>query len=85
MPKGLIWLHVCLAFSAFLVMLNNYIMGKYKSLIDVGLSAALVFLLVFCGFSFGWMAALVAFLMYFVYGSVTKPLVRFFANKLHRF
>jgi hypothetical protein len=66
-------------------MLNNYIMGKYKSLIDVGLSAALIFLLVICGFSFGWMAALIAVLMYFVYGSVTKPIVRFFANKLHRF
>ena len=84
MSKGLILLHACLAFLAFLVMLNGYLLGKYKTLIDVGLSAALVFLLIFCGFSFGWMAALIAVLMYFFYGSITKPLVRFFANKSHR-
>ena len=85
MDKGLILLHVCLAFLAFLVMLNGHLLGKYKTLIDVGLSAAIVFLLGICGFSFGWMAALIAGLMYIVYGSATKHLVRFLGNKLHRF
>ena len=85
MSRGLIWLHICLALLAFLVMLNGYLLGKYKTLIDVGLSAAIVFLLVICGFRFGWMPALIAGLMYIVYGTATKPLVRFVANKLHRF
>ena len=66
-------------------MLNGYLSGKYKTLIDVGLSAAIVFLLGICGFSFGWTAALIAGLMYIVYGAVSKPLVRFTANKLYRF
>ena len=85
MSKGLILLHFCLAFLAFFVMLNGYLLGKYKTLIDVALSAAIIFLLGICGFSFGWMAALIAGLMFIVYGSATKPLVRFFASKLHRF
>ena len=85
MSKGLILLHICLALLAFLVMLNGYLLGKYKTLIDVALSAAIVFLLGICGFSFGWTAALISGLMYIVYGTATKPLVRLFANKLYRF
>lgn len=75
-------LHVALAATAFLVMLNGFLRGARKPQIDAVLSIMLIGLLVVAFAAFGWQAGLLAMVLTFLYAGVGRPLAARAAARL---
>jgi len=74
---GLIVFHAILLVFMLLLMLNGYLRGALKTQTDVILSFIIIGLLVFIGFKFGLIEALVSIpICIFIYGPLTNPLAR---------
>lgn len=78
-------LHVALAATTFLVVLNGFLQGVKKSQIDAFLSLLLVALLVVGFVAFGWKAGLLALGLCFLYAGVSRPLAARTAARLLSF
>jgi len=76
-------LHLGLAVTAFLVMLNDFLRGIRKYHIDAFLSIVLVGLLVTAFVVFGWKAGTAAIFLAFVYAAVSRPIAARAAARLH--
>lgn len=82
MGLGLTVLHIGLAFTAFLIVLNGYLRGAKKAQIDAVLSLVWLGLLAVALFAFSWRAAVFALLLSFVYAIVAKPIAAALARAL---
>ncbi len=66
------FLHIGIAITAFLVMLNSFLRGAKKHQIDAVLSLVLLGILLGVFVAFGWKAGLLAVLLAFVYGAFSR-------------
>lgn len=82
MRADLAALHVLLAATAFLAILNGYLRGRLKPKIDAFLSLLFVGTLIGILLLHGWRAALLALPLSFVYGAILTPLARKTAQRL---
>lgn len=67
-------LHLSLAITAFLVVLNGFLRGSRKTQIDALLSVILVGLLVTVFWVFGWKVGALAVALAFIYAGLSRPL-----------
>lgn len=67
-------LHLSLASTAFLVILNGFLRGSKKAQIDALLSVMLAGLLVTAFWAFGWKAGALAIALTFLYAGLSQPL-----------
>lgn len=80
--SNLVILHVALAVVAFLTVLNGYLRGAWKSLIDAALGLALIVLLVLGFIHFGFVTGLLAVGATIVYGVALNSLAKIIAYKM---
>lgn len=76
-------LHSALAVTAFLIMLNEFLLGSKKAQIDGVLGVALGALLVTAFVAFGWRAGALAVILAFVYARISRPIAASTDARLH--
>jgi hypothetical protein len=75
-------LHIGLAITAFLVVLNGFLRGAKKHQIDAVLGIVLLGILLTAFVTFGWKAGLLAMVLAFVYGALGRPVAARVAARL---
>lgn len=75
-------LHIGLAITAFLAVLNGFFRGAKKAQIDAFLSLILLGMILTFFVAFGWKAGLLAVVLAFVYGAIGRPLAAKIAARL---
>jgi hypothetical protein len=78
-------LHIGLGIAAFLVVLNGFLRGAKKHQIDEVLSVVLLSILLTVFVAFGWEAGLLAIVLAFVYGALSRPVAARVAARLMSF
>src|SRR5712671_1218511 len=74
--------YVALVLVAFLMVFNGFLRGAKKSQIDAGLGILLVGLVTGAFFFGGWKLGLLALVVFFLAGIVTRPIAAYSASKL---
>lgn len=75
-------LHIALAITAFLIVLNDFLRGAKKDQIDAVLSVVLLGILLTVFLAFGWKAGLLAIVLALVYGALGRPVAARVAARL---
>lgn len=75
-------LHIGIAITAFLVVLNGFLRGANKHQIDAVLSLVLLGILLGVFVAIGWKAGLLAVVLAFVYGAFSRPVAAMVAARL---
>ena len=78
MSAGLIIYQIIILFFVFLIMLNGYLRGGAKQIIDAVISLFLLIAFILGFFIFNWKIVILSIMAMFVYAFVSKP----FAKKL---
>jgi hypothetical protein len=76
-------IHSSLALTTFLLVLNTFLRGVWKENINIVLSLLLIALLITCFVFFGWKAGIVALILTFLYGAVSRSLAVRLAARIH--
>ncbi|HLG39656.1 MAG TPA: hypothetical protein VI461_08305 [Chitinophagaceae bacterium] len=81
------WILICIeSLITFFIMLNSYLRGASKSLIDVVLGLMYVTIIILMWIIFNWAAAIIAFLYPMLFGAIVMGLAkRLAANILKKF
>ncbi len=82
MSVGLIVYQLIILLFVFLIMLNGYLRGSAKQIIDAGISIILMITLILAFFIFNWKIVILSIIAIFVYSFVSKPFAKKLAHRM---